>query len=119
MTDKLAHATVVHSRHDTRILLKQCASLSNAKVGSVSLFVADGKGDEIWNGIRIHDVGRSSFGRIGRATAGSVRMWRALSDARPDLVQIHDPELLPIAMALAASGIRVVFDMHENLPREI
>lgn len=119
MPPNLVHATVVHGRYDTRILFKQCASLSSAGIGSVSLFVADGKGDETWNGIRIHDIGKPPFGRFGRATAGTFRMWRALRKARPDLVQIHDPELLPLAIVLNATGTRVLFDMHENLPREI
>lgn len=119
MPPSLVHATVVHARYDTRILFKQCASLTSAGVGSVSLFVADGKGDETWNGILIHDVGKPPFGRFGRATAGTFRMWRALRKARPDLVQIHDPELLPLAIVLNALGTRVLFDMHENLPREI
>jgi glycosyltransferase involved in cell wall biosynthesis len=119
MPPNLVHATVVHTRYDIRILFKQCASLSGDGVGFVSLLVADGKGDETWNGVRIHDVGQAPLGRVGRAVTGTFRMWRAIRKARPDLVQIHDPELLPLAIVLNASGTRVLFDMHENLPRQI
>lgn len=119
MAPHLVHVTVVHGRYDTRILLKQCASLSDAGVGRVSLFVADGLGDESWRGVTIRDVGQPRFGRVGRAVAGSIRMWRAVRAAKPDLVHVHDPELLPLAGALRLAGIHVVFDMHENLPKEI
>src|SRR4051812_3249438 len=115
----LVHATVVHGRYDIRILFKQCASLLSTGIGSVSLFVADGMGDEIWRGVRIHDVGKASFGRAGRAIAGNFRMLMALRKARPDLVHLHDPELLLVGLWLRAVGTRVVFDMHENLPKEI
>ena len=119
MAPHLAHVTVVHGRYDTRILHKQCASLSAAGIGRVTLFVADGLGDEDWKGVRIRDVGQSRFGRLGRAMAGSIRMWRALRSEKPDLVQLHDPELLPLGYLLMRSGVHVVFDMHENLPKEI
>lgn len=119
MTVRLAHITVVHPRFDTRILFKECASLSRNGVGQVSLFVADGQGGGSHDGVRIHDVGVPRFGRLGRATVGSWRMWRALRRFEPDLVHVHDPELLPLALLLSVKGTRVVFDMHENLPREI
>ena len=119
MLPNVVHATVVHPRYDIRVLFKECASLARAGIGTISLFVADGKGDETWNGVQIHDVGKPGFGRIGRAIGGSVRMWKALRRARPNLVQIHNPELLPLALLLRATGTAVIFDMHENLPQQI
>jgi glycosyltransferase involved in cell wall biosynthesis len=119
MPSHFAHVTVVHGRYDIRILFKQCASLCQSGLGSVSLFVADDMGDEQWEGVKIRDVGKHGFGRFGRAVLGSIAMWRALREVRPALVQVHDPELLPLALALRATGTRVVFDMHENLPKEI
>jgi len=115
----LAHVTVVHGRYDIRILFKQCASLQRDNVGLVSLLVADGGGNEECEGVRILDVGKASFGRIGRAVAGSAAMWRAIRRGKFDLVHMHDPELLILALLLRARGVRVVFDMHENLPKEV
>src|SRR5690606_5815148 len=63
--NRVVHLTSVHSRYDTRIFLKECRSLG--KVGyRVALIVADGKGDEIKEGIDILDVGkpRSRFSRM-------------------------------------------------------
>jgi glycosyltransferase involved in cell wall biosynthesis len=119
MLPHIAHATVVHGRYDIRILYKQCASLAGDGRAEVSLFVADDLGDECWQGVRIRSIGQPRHGRIGRAVIGSIALWRALRQSRPDLVHLHDPELLPLGLALHARGTPVVFDMHENLPREI
>ena len=42
---KISHLTSVHPRFDTRIFLKECSSLANHGY-SVSLVIADGKGNE-------------------------------------------------------------------------
>jgi len=115
----LVHVTVVHTRYDTRILFKQCVSLARSGLGAVSLFVSDGKGDETCEGVQIRDVGVPRFGRVGRMVVGSARLWARLRRERADLVHLHDPELLPLGLILRLSGRQVVFDMHENLPKEI
>jgi glycosyltransferase involved in cell wall biosynthesis len=119
MPSHIAHATVVHGRYDIRILYKQCASLARDGGAEVSLYVTDDLGEEQREGVRIRPIGRPRFGRVGRAALGSLALWRALRRSRPDLVQIHDPELLPLGLLLRAWGTPVVFDMHENLPKEI
>ncbi|MDB4886639.1 MAG: glycosyl transferase [Gemmatimonadetes bacterium] len=119
MALRLAHASVVHDRYDIRMLVKECVSFAADDSVDVTLFVADGKPDEVWKGVRITSVPRPPFGRLGRATLGSLRMWRALRRFRPELVHVHNPELLPLALALQSVGTPVVFDMHENLPKDI
>ncbi|MBO6719038.1 MAG: glycosyltransferase family 4 protein [Rhizobiaceae bacterium] len=114
---KVLHLTTVHARHDQRILAKECAALRQAG-HEVMLLVADGLGAEAWNGIQIHDVGARGQ-RLHRMT---VLPWRALRRVRrlnPDVVHIHDPELLPVAVVLSMSGKLVVYDAHEDLPRSI
>ena len=54
---KVVHITSVHQRYDTRIFQKECLSLRDAGY-DVSLIVADGKGDETFEGIKIYDVGK-------------------------------------------------------------
>lgn len=116
---RLVHVTVVHTRYDTRILFKQCVSLARSGLGSVSLIVADGKGDETCDGVEIRDVGVPRFGRLGRMVAGSARAWARVRREKADLVHLHDPELLPLGLMLRLFGTPVVYDMHENLPKEI
>jgi hypothetical protein len=50
----ITHLTSAHQRYDTRIFIKMCRSLS-LNGYNVSLVVADGKGDEVKNGLSIID----------------------------------------------------------------
>ena len=54
---KICHLTSVHERYDIRIFLKQCRSLARAG-HEVTLVVADGRGPETREGVRIVDAGR-------------------------------------------------------------
>ena len=57
--------------------------------------------------------------RLGRMTAASQRFWRAAREIDAHLYQIHDPELLWAGKRLAGEGKQVVYDVHEDLPRQI
>lgn len=66
MSVKVCHVTNIHPRYDTRIFIKECTSLVNAGY-DVTLLVADGKSDEIKNGVNIisvSDIPKSRFQRI-------------------------------------------------------
>lgn len=114
----IVHFTTVHPRNDTRIRLKEVASLARVWPGQVAIFVQDGKGDEVDLDGRfaIHDTGVPERGRLRRMTVGAWRMYSAIRAARPKIAHFHDPELLPWAAMLRLSGIRVVYDAHEDLP---
>lgn len=116
---KIAHLTVVHRRDDIRIFQKQCRSLQHAGAAEVVLLVADGAGDAVVDGVRVHDVARPGRGRLARALKGNLAMWRALRREAPAIAHLHDPELLLVGTVWRLTGGTVVYDMHENLPREI
>jgi hypothetical protein len=115
---KIVHLTSAHPRHDIRIFVKECCSLAAAG-HEVTLVVADGRGEEIRDGVRIHDVGARRGGRLSRMTATVGRVYRAALALAPDVVHFHDPELLLAAWRLKRAGIRVVYDVHEDVPRQI
>lgn len=48
-----------------------------------------------------------------------LEVLRSAISQRASLYHIHDPDLLPIGLALSLSGRAVVRDVHEDLPREI
>lgn len=118
---KIAHITNVHPRGDTRIRIKEVGSITAMLGEPVALLVQDGKGDclEEDGKIRVLDTGPQPSGRLARMTVGVYRMWRAVRSLRPRLVHFHDPELIPLGLILKCFGHRVVYDVHEDLPRQV
>lgn len=117
MPAQVAHLTSVHTRFDTRIFLKQCRSLA-AHGHDVSLVVADGKGDAARDGVRIFDVGKAK-GRLDRMVGTTRRVYRKALELDADVFHLHDPELIPVGLALKRRGKMVIFDAHEDLPRQV
>jgi hypothetical protein len=113
--------TTVHSRGDTRIRVKEAASLKRALDEDIALYVQDGKGEDECGKtrVRIVDTGAPSEGRLRRMALGGIGMYRAVRRARPRIAHFHDPELIPIGILLKLSGARVVYDIHEDVPRQI
>lgn len=115
----LAHLTTVHPRSDTRIFLKQVRALASTGRYSVAFYVQDGKGSGEVEGVSLIDIGPRAPNRLLRATQGAYRMFRAVLKASPEIAHFHDPELIPVGLALKLCGIKVIYDVHEDLPRQI
>tara|TARA_B100002019_G_scaffold292538_1_gene316030 strand:+ start:4073 stop:5179 length:1107 start_codon:yes stop_codon:yes gene_type:complete len=112
----ICHYTTVHKRYDTRILYKQCvSSLSVAQ--RVYLIVADGKGNEIVEGVNIVDLGLPQT-LFQRFFITQRKLFSKLKQLNADLYQFHDPELIPVSWWFAKHRA-VIYDAHENLIDQI
>lgn len=116
---QLVHLSTVHPRNDTRIFIKEVHTLSSELAKDVSLVVADGFGDSRQPGHpAIFDLGKLPVSRFKRAVIGNFRAFVFLSRTKPQLVHFHDPELIPLGVLLRLCGCQVIYDVHEDVPRQ-
>ena len=113
---KICHLTSVHTIRDPRIFHKQCKSLAG-RGHDVALIACHDRAETI-DGVRIVPIDRPS-GRLDRMTRVSFRVYRAAVREHADLYHFHDPELLWVGALLRLHGLRVVYDVHEDVPKQI
>ena len=116
MSARICHMSSVHPPNDIRIFRKQCRSLA-ANHFDVHFVVPQDNNDEE-DGVKRWGI-PTRTGRIRRMTRSVYDAFKKAADLNADLYHFHDPELLPAGFALKARGARVIFDSHEDLPRQI
>jgi|GEM_PF-6646195 len=115
---KIAHITSVHNRYDARIFLKECVSLTKLEY-TVYLIVADGYGNEVNSNVSIIDIGKRDRNRYLRMVRTTLKMYKKVKKLKPVICHFHDPELMPIGLLLKINKIKVIYDVHEDIPKQI
>ncbi|MBW1821139.1 MAG: glycosyltransferase family 4 protein [Deltaproteobacteria bacterium] len=113
---KICILTSVHYPFDTRIFHKEAKSL--LKAGYDVALIAQHDKDEIVEGIRIVPLPKPR-NRIERMTRTVWQVYRKALKIDADIYHFHDPELMPLGLLLKLQRKKVIYDIHENVPKQI
>lgn len=111
------HVTTGHHFKDTRILYKECVTLSNA--GYDVAILAPGKKQEAVCNVEHIPLGTSNTKLLFRCTVGLFLVLVGIIRRSSAIVHLHDPELLLIGGICRLLGFKVIFDSHEDYGRAV
>ncbi|MEM8488663.1 MAG: glycosyltransferase family 4 protein [Bacteroidota bacterium] len=111
------HLTSTHRPFDTRVFQKECRSL--AKAGYRVTLIVPHTQDEVVDGVQIRAVPRPANGRERLKKTTRDVYKAALKENRDAIFHFHDGELLPFMLLLKLRGRRVIYDAHEDSPRQM
>lgn len=117
---RVCHLSSAHRGLDVRIFSKECVSLAEA--GFDTHLVINATAQDVVaaaaKGVKLHALAPPS-GRLWRMFKQAWRCYRLGKQLDADIYHFHDPELIPYGMLLSLAGKKVIYDVHEDLPKDI
>ncbi len=113
---RVVHMTSVHTPFDPRIFHKECRSLARAGF-DVTVLGANWKSGQR-DSVSVVSIDSNSS-RLRRMTQTAWAMYREARHQAADIYHFHDPELIPLGLLLRIAGKQVIYDIHEDIPKEI
>jgi len=116
---RVVHLTSAHTADDIRIYHREVKSLANSGF-DVSIIAPGDENDLSIKKIKVPVFFfKKSSNRAERFFLGSLRLLRLVLSIKADIYHFHDPDLIPIGVILKLLGKRVIYDVHENYPKDI
>jgi len=116
MRKKICHISTVHSALDVRIFYRECKHLAENNY-DVTL-IAKHQQNEVIDDVNIVRFPETNS-RLVRVFILSFYMFYMALRQKADIYHFHDPELMFIGFLLRLLGKRVVYDVHEDLPKQV
>ncbi len=112
----IVHLSTVHPVTDIRLFVKECHVLTQA--GYAVTVITPHDGDQVVDGVHIKAIPRAKS-RLKRMTLTVARVYYEALQLDADLYHFHVVELVPVGLLLRARGKKVIYDIYEDVPRDL
>lgn len=113
---KITHLSIRHTPFDTRIFHKECKTLANN--GYDVSFLVPSISNEVVDSIKIIALKKYNS-KISKFIKNFLSILFKCFEINSDIYHIHDPELIPIGLFLKIKGKKIIYDVHEDHPKDV